>query len=118
MIIWIASYPKSGNTLIRSILCSLITSDNGILDLKNLSLIPNFSQKRFFESLTKERINIKEISKYWLDAQKKIVKRGKFKFLKTHNSNCKINGNFFTNLQLTAGVIYIVRDPRDVLCSA
>jgi|TARA_B110000971_G_C19910976_1_gene454501 hypothetical protein len=118
MIIWIASYPKSGNTLLRSILCSLIASNNGILDPKKLSLIPNFSQKRFFQNLTKERTDIREISKYWIEAQSRLCKKGKFKFLKTHNSNCKIGENFFTNSELTAGVIYIVRDPRDVLCSA
>ena len=33
MIIWIASYPKSGNTLIRSLLYSLLVSPDGGLDL-------------------------------------------------------------------------------------
>ena len=118
MIIWVASYPKSGNTLLRSILCSLISSDDGVLDLKKLNLVPNFSQKRFFEGLTHERINIKEISKYWMAAQKRIIKNGKYRLLKSHNANCHINNNSFTNSEITAGVIYIVRDPRDVTCSA
>ena len=118
MIIWVASYPKSGNTLLRTILCSLISSDDGVLDLKKLNLVPNFSQKRFFEGLTNERIDIKEISKYWIGAQKKIIKNGKYRFLKSHNANCQINNNPFTNAEITAGIIYIVRDPRDVTCSA
>ena len=118
MIIWIASYPKSGNTLLRSILCSLIASENGVLDMKHLSLIPNFSQKRFFENLTSERIDVKEVSKHWIGAQKRLLKNGKFKLLKTHNANCSVYNNLFTNTELTAGAIYIVRDPRDVLCSA
>lgn len=118
MIIWIASYPKSGNTLLRSILSSLIASDDGALNLKKINLVQNFPQKKFFEDLTDERMNIKEISKHWLGAQKKIIVNKKFKLLKTHNSNCKINENYFTNSELTAGVIYLVRDPRDVVCSA
>jgi len=118
MIIWVASYPKSGNTLLRSILCSLISSDDGVLDLKKLNLVPNFSQKRFFEGLTNERIDIKEISKYWIGAQKRIIKNGKYRLLKSHNANCYINNNPFTNAEITAGIIYIVRDPRDVTCSA
>ena len=118
MIIWIASYPKSGSTLLRSILSSLIVSDDGVLDLKKINLVQNFPQKKFFEDLTNERMDIKEISKHWLEAQKKIIENRKFKLLKTHNSNCKINENYFTNSELTAGVIYLVRDPRDVVCSA
>lgn len=118
MIIWIASYPKSGNTLLRSILSSLIASDDGVLDLKKINLVQNFPQKKFFADLTDERMDIKEISKHWLGAQKKIIGNRKFKLLKTHNSNCKINENYFTNSELTAGVIYLVRDPRDVVCSA
>ena len=118
MIIWVASYPKSGNTLLRSILCSLIVSDDGVLDLKKLNLIPNFAQKRFFKGLTDERIHIKEISKHWIEAQKKIIGNKKFRFLKTHNANCSIDNNSFTNAEVSAGVIYVIRDPRDVVCSA
>ena len=38
-------------------------------------------------------------------------------FLKTHNAMCNINGNIFTNKKNTAGFIYLVRDPRDVILS-
>ena len=34
-IIWIPSYPKSGNTLIRIIISSLFFSKDGLTDLKN-----------------------------------------------------------------------------------
>jgi len=36
MIIWLASYPKSGNTLLRSILSSYIFSNDGELKFKDL----------------------------------------------------------------------------------
>ena len=36
-IFWIASFPKSGNTLIRSLLASLFFTNDGILDLKLLN---------------------------------------------------------------------------------
>ena len=42
----------------------------------------------------------------------------KLKFFKTHNALCNINGNAFTNEVNTAGCIYIVRDPRDIIVSA
>ena len=40
MIIWIASYPKSGNTWVRSIITSLLYSDDGIFNFEaNPSLV-------------------------------------------------------------------------------
>ena len=39
------------------------------------------------------------------------------KFFKTHNALCKIEGNQFTNKENTLGVLYIIRDPRNVISS-
>jgi len=36
MIIWLALYPKSGNTWLRSLIASLIYSENGVFDFKLL----------------------------------------------------------------------------------
>ena len=120
MIIWIASYPKSGNTLLRSLIYSLFFSNDGFLDLSKLSVIPNYNQIRFFEGLISkdERFDIKKISENWNASQSRINSSNKLKLLKTHNSNCKINGNPFTTEKNTAGVILVVRDPRDVVLSA
>ena len=41
----------------------------------------------------------------------------KFQFLKTHSGFLKMDGNSFTDLKNTLGVIYIVRDPRNVVTS-
>ena len=35
MIIWLASYPKSGNTLLRSILSTYFYSEDGVLKFEN-----------------------------------------------------------------------------------
>ena len=40
-----------------------------------------------------------------------------FTYLKTHNAMCTINNYPFTNSKNTAGFIYLVRDPRDVVLS-
>jgi hypothetical protein len=118
MIIWIASYPKSGNTLIRAILTSLIFREDGIVDFKNLHRISNFSNGFFFKKFISSYENILETSKYWIKAQEELNKNKKLKFFKTHNAFCTINGNAFTNANNTAGCIYVVRDPRDVVISA
>ena len=50
MIFWIASYPKSGNTWIRSLLCSYYFSENGVFTgdslLKNIGQFPEKSLSR------------------------------------------------------------------------
>ena len=38
-------------------------------------------------------------------------------FFKTHSGNFSINNNFFTSEENTRGIIYIIRDPRDVCIS-
>ena len=118
MIIWLASYPKSGNTLVRSILTSLIFTNDGKVDFEKLHRINNFPAGPFFEKFTSDFGNIKEMSKYWIKAQEVLNKNKKLKFFKTHNSLCSINGNAFTNSNNTVGTIYIVRDPRDIIISA
>ena len=41
-IFWLASYPKSGNTLLRAILSSLFFTNSGIFNLKLLDTIAQF----------------------------------------------------------------------------
>ena len=113
MIIWIASYPKSGNTWVRSFLSAYYFSKDGVFDIKNLNRIEDYPNKQFFSQVVKEG----EIHNHWEESQKKIIKEGKVKFLKTHNSLIKAFGNDFTQPKYTLGVIYIVRDPRNVITS-
>ena len=113
MIIWIASYPKSGNTWVRSFLSAYYFSKDGVFDIKDLSRIEDYPNKQFFSQTVKEG----EIHNHWEESQKKIVKEGKVKFLKTHNSLIKAFGNDFTQPKYSLGVIYIVRDPRNVITS-
>ena len=44
MIVWLASYPQSGNNFVRSLLSSYIFSEDGSFDaklLENIDLFPN-----------------------------------------------------------------------------
>ena len=117
MIIWVASYPKSGNTLVRSILTSLIYSEDGNFNFKLLKKIELYPQKKHFESLMNKLNNINELSKFWTISQDKLNLDKKIKFLKTHHLRCGIGNYTFTNSKNTIGTIYIVRDPRDVIIS-
>ena len=49
MIIWLASYPKSGNTWLRSIISALLYSDDGVFNFKLLTKIDQFPEKKYFK---------------------------------------------------------------------
>ena len=118
MIIWLASYPKSGNTLLRSILSSYFFSNDGKFNFENLYQITQFPLLEHFTSIDVDLNEDKAIFKNSINAQNFINKeKGKVKFFKTHSSFSKIDDYNFTDLQNTLGVIYIVRDPRNVVTS-
>ena len=53
MIIWLASYPKSGNTWIRALLTSLLHSGDGNCNFNSLALIEQYPKKKHYEGLVK-----------------------------------------------------------------
>ena len=114
MIIWLASYPKSGNTWVRSFLSAYYYSNDGKFTFELLKKIKQFPSKEFFD---RKLLSVDEASQSWMIAQKKIKDKKKICFLKTHNVNGAFKGNSFTTTEFTAGAIYIVRDPRNVLTS-
>ena len=119
MIVWIASYPKSGNTWIRSFLCSYFFLD---LDKESFSFdvlrhMPVFPNKKLFNAFGSNPKNLQELAKSWIQVQKKINLNKKVNFLKTHNAFGNYKKHHFTDKINTLGAIYIVRDPRDVLVS-
>lgn len=114
MIIWLASYPKSGNTWIRSFLSAYYFTDRGKFDFNLLEQFKQFPSKDFING------NIKDpglISSYWIPVQEKILSNKKITFLKTHNAFINLNNTNFTSEKYTLGVIYILRDPRNLITS-
>ena len=119
MIVWLASYPKSGNTLMRSMLSAYLYSQDGCFNFDLLNNIKQFPDNVVFEKLGINTSDDKEVVKNYIFAQEEINKRdGKsVRLLKTHSGLNNINGHSFTNYKNTLGAIYIVRDPRKVLKS-
>ena len=116
MIIWLASYPKSGNTWLRSYLISLLYP-NKFFDFQGLKIIQQYPKRTHFNGLLSNFNNFEEISRNWIISQNKINLDKKLKFFKTHHALCNFKGHFFTDINNTLGAIYLVRDPRNVLIS-
>ena len=118
MIIWLASYPKSGNTLLRSMLSAYLFDKEGKFKFDLLSKIKIFPNKEIFKNLAIDANNNNEIIKNSVKAQNLFNKKESVGFIKTHNMLYNFNKDYpFTNLDNTLGVIYIVRDPRNVVLS-
>ena len=123
-IFWVASYPKSGNTWMRAILSSLFFTEDGQFNFNLLNYIINFDipdKYKFVASLGgddfKKLHELPVIAKYWLEAQGRADVGGDFAFFKTHSGNVTLNKHKYTSEENVLGLIYLVRDPRDVVVS-
>lgn len=123
-LIWLASYPKSGNTWLRILLESVInnkgnTVDINQLSLSNFSFIPRFYFDEFLE-LDSTELTISETSHfkraYYIHLSEQLKTDT---FLKTHDANISLKANdlHIVPPEVTKLVIYIVRNPLDVTAS-
>ena len=119
MILWLASYPKSGNTYLRALIAAYFFTKDGNFDFDKLKFIKFFPHINLFKNLGIDITDENEVLKNYIKAQEVINKNYKksILFVKTHSTLQSINGNQFTNLDNTIGAIYVVRDPRNVITS-
>ena len=54
-IVWIASYPKSGNTWIRSIIASILYAEDGKFNFELIKKIDQFETLQNFNFLKKKK---------------------------------------------------------------
>ena len=82
MFVWLASYPKSGNTLVRALLSSYFFSKDGKFDFDLIKNINQFPKESYF---IKNGVNIKnenEVIKSYLKVQESINLKNSVQFLK------------------------------------
>ena len=99
-IIWISSYPKSGNTWLRAFLSAYLYGSGEKFDFGRLKKISKFPHKKLFdgkfyiETLKKKKF---EIVKYFIAAQQKLNLDNSIKLLKTHNAYVSYKNDWFSN---------------------
>ena len=117
MIIWLASYPKSGDELVRTLLSSYIFSEDGSYNSELLNNIKQFPDNELFKQLGVDTNNEAAMYKNYISSQKLYFDEKSIRFLKTHSCFVNRKDFQFTDKDNTLGVIYIVRDPRNILSS-
>jgi Sulfotransferase domain len=121
-IIWLASYPKSGNTWMRVFLHNLLRNPKepaGINSLNQFCLgednaaLYNQLDPRPLSSFTAADVMAlrPKVHELLTKASSDSV------FVKTHNLLGEAEGQPLVNLECTAGAIYLVRNPLDVAIS-
>jgi hypothetical protein len=121
-IIWLASYPKSGNTWVRAFLHNLMRDPAQAYDINRLSdLTAGDSQIAWYRGLDPS------LGDAYLDERVRTLRPLVHRaiaaaspdtvFAKTHNALLEEEGQPLVALEVTAGAVYIVRNPLDVAIS-
>ena len=96
MIIWLASYPKSGNTWVRLFLNSLVFTSDTSVNINDIKL-GQFPARKYFNEITNNVDDVKEFIQNCNYAQSKLNLDNKIKFFKTHNGLWKLGQHRFTD---------------------
>jgi hypothetical protein len=124
-IVWLASYPKSGNTWTRAFLHNLVHVTSGEAAAQQINELHQFSMGSAAMPLYEKILGFAptneheqqiaaaraKVQEYMTDAVEGLV------FVKTHQAIVIDRGHPTVNFAVTAGAIYIVRNPLDVAIS-
>ena len=125
-IVWLASYPRSGNTWLRFFIHCLLEVMRGAADEDvNLTDIRKYSQweadpTNFFPFVSDPtaRESFLRVAAVRPQVQQAMLDRERSSFFaKTHLVLAQVNGTPTINVRVTKAAVYVVRDPRDVACS-
>lgn len=121
-IVWIASYPKSGSTWTRVFLANFFRNKTDPVSLDDLSDYSyGESKANWFQQFSQQPVHDlspREIMALRRPAQQLIARQSHYNvFVKTHNAKVTYLGHPTVESDLTAGMIYILRNPLDVVPS-
>ena len=118
-IIWLASFPKSGNTWVRSFLANYFQPPGKTLDINSLRQFTTADVRQdFFDQAAGRPYRGKTVEE-WIAVRPKALRliaasKSGHHFVKTHCQVGKVDGIDLIMPEVTAAAVYIIRNPFDV----
>ncbi|MDH3594447.1 MAG: sulfotransferase domain-containing protein [Rhodospirillales bacterium] len=121
-LVWLASYPKSGNTWLRAFLHNLLRAPARPMNINEIdSFTLGDSQAAWYRALTDrapDQLSPEELAELRPKAHRAMMKAHPDSvFVKTHSYLGENSGVPLITMDCTAGAIYVVRNPLDVVLS-
>ncbi len=120
-ILWLASYPKSGNTWVRVFLENLFRNADEPVSINDLNVVAfGDSQRHLYQALAArpiDELSDLEIQELRPVLQRSLADRPDTSIVKTHNRIGFVNDIPLIDLDCTMGAIYVVRNVFDVAVS-
>lgn len=119
-IVWLASYPKSGNTWVRTWLTNYLSEDDKPVNINCLAGEAEATDRQLFSEIlgiNSSDLSVDSIMKLRLSFHQSLSTELKAPyFIKVHDMY-HYNGTPLFSKKETIGVIYIVRNPLDIVSS-
>lgn len=117
-IVWLASYPKSGNTWVRAFLHNYIVNARTPHSINSLVDFSVAECAAPFFGADAAGLSMEQVQKLRPAVHEQLTRlHDDLVFVKTHNANLAVHGIPLCTPTVTAGAVFIVRDPRDVALS-
>lgn len=122
-VLWLASYPKSGNTWVRAFLANYLVNANSPLPINELpEFVRGDGPKHYYEDVLgfpiEGTLSVKETQELRLIVHEKFANESQnTTIVKTHNAIAYLEDLPTINPEATEGAVYVLRNPLDVAVS-
>lgn len=121
-ILWLASYPKSGNTWLRAFIHNLMRNPDQAHDINKMADLTlgeaRTVQYTYLEPKPWTELTLEDVARLRPQVHRELAKANPGTiFVKTHNALMESEGHPLVTMEVTSGALYVVRNPLDVVIS-